>query len=62
MGLVSKMINQGLGLWCLTPSLTIFLSYHGCQFYWNTPTCRKLLTNFITSGTETAYPEFTPGA
>jgi hypothetical protein len=29
---------------------------------WNTPTCRELLTNFITSGTETAYPEFTPGA
>ena len=24
----------GLGLWYLTPLLTIFQLYHGCQFYW----------------------------
>ena len=24
----------GLPLWCLTPLLTIFQLYRGCQFYW----------------------------
>ena len=23
-----------IGLWCLTPFLTIFQLYRGCQFYW----------------------------
>jgi hypothetical protein len=27
-------IGLGLCLLCLTPLLTIFLSFRGCQFYW----------------------------
>jgi hypothetical protein len=29
-----SLIYVGLGLWCLMPHYTIFLLYHGSQFYW----------------------------
>jgi hypothetical protein len=30
----STLCDNGLGLWCLTPPLTIFQLYRGSQFYW----------------------------